>query len=141
MYAVGVLFNHEPPTRPVTRKITRGLCRIDTGIEVPSMGNLDAKRDWGHARDYVEMQWRMLQQDHRVRYRHCQERCAASLNSQRYRLGQHHLKLEEVGCRADSGAAVRIDPRYFRPSEVETLLGIPPRRENWDGPRQRWRNW
>ena len=95
MYACnGLLFNHESPRRGetfVTRKITRGLARIDAGLEeCLFMGNLDALRDWGHARDYVEMQWRMLQQDKPEDFVIAtgrQEWCAASSNSQQSALG------------------------------------------------------
>ena len=139
MYACnGVLFNHESPRRGetfVTRKITRGLCRIDTGLETCLyMGNLDSKRDWGHARDYVEMQWRMLQQDHPEDFviatvaesvRRFIELAAERLDGAALPEGDG---LEEIGRRADSSAVVvRID-RYFRPAEVETCWEIPPRR-------------
>jgi GDPmannose 4,6-dehydratase len=133
----GVLFNHESPLRGetfVTRKITRALARIKLGEQrCLYLGNLDAKRDWGHARDYVEMQWLMLQQNeprdyviatgeqHSVR-EFVQEACAA-LN----------MPIEWRGEGADTIAVdpdtyavfVAVDPRYFRPTEVETLLGDP----------------
>ena len=139
MYACnGVLFNHESPRRGetfVTRKITRGLCRIDAGLEeCLYMGNLDAKRDWGHARDYVEMQWRMLQQDHPEDFVIAtgrQESVRRFIELAAEKIGWGSIiwegdALTEVGRRADSGAVVvRIDPRYFRPAEVETLLGDP----------------
>ena len=139
MYACnGILFNHESPRRGetfVTRKITRGLCRIDTGLEACLyMGNLDAKRDWGHARDYVEMQWLMLQQDHPEDFviatgRQESVRRFIELAAQKIGWGGITWEgdgLEEVGRRTDSGTVVvRIDPRYFRPAEVETLLGEP----------------
>jgi GDPmannose 4,6-dehydratase len=103
------------------------------------MGNLDSLRDWGHARDYVEMQWRMLQQEQPEDYviatgRQESVRRFIELSARRLGWGQGdspaiHWKgsgLEEIGTRADSGAVVvRIDPRYFRPAEVETLLGDP----------------
>jgi len=139
----GLLFNHESPRRGetfVTRKITRGLARIDAGLDqCLFMGNLDSLRDWGHARDYVEMQWRMLQQEQPEDYviatgRQESVRRFIELSASRLGWGQGdgpaiHWKgsgLEEIGTRADSGAVVvRIDPRYFRPAEVETLLGDP----------------
>jgi GDPmannose 4,6-dehydratase len=140
----GILFNHESPRRGetfVTRKITRGLARINEGLEeCLFMGNLDSLRDWGHARDYVEMQWRMLQQPgipedfviatgRQESVRRFIELAASELG---WGAGGHPAiqwqgeGLEEVGRRADTGAVVaRIDPRYFRPAEVETLLGDP----------------
>ena len=142
MYACnGILFNHESPRRGetfVTRKITRGLARIDAGLDqCLFMGNLDSLRDWGHARDYVEMQWRMLQQEgppedfviatgRQESVRRFIELAASELG-----WGGIHWQgegLQEIGCRADKGdVVVRIDPRYFRPAEVETLLGDPTR--------------
>ena len=139
MYACnGVLFNHESPRRGetfVTRKITRGLARIDAGLDqCLFMGNLDSLRDWGHARDYVEMQWRMLQQqspEDFVIATGRQESVRRFIELTALQLGWGSLKWEgsgvaEVGRRLDTGAVVvRIDPRYFRPAEVETLLGDP----------------
>ncbi len=144
MYACnGILFNHESPRRGetfVTRKITRGLARIDAGLEqCLFMGNLDSLRDWGHARDYVEMQWRMLQQETPEDFviatgRQETVRRFIDLAAEHLGWGGRHgpaiqwngTGLEEVGRRADTGAVVvRIDPRYFRPAEVETLLGDP----------------
>ena len=142
MYACnGILFNHESPRRGetfVTRKITRGLARIDAGLDqCLYMGNLDSLRDWGHARDYVEMQWRMLQQEgppedfviatgRQESVRRFIELTAAELG-----WGGIHWQgegVDEIGLRADTGAmVVRIDRRYFRPAEVETLLGDPTR--------------
>ncbi|MDB4623051.1 GDP-mannose 4,6-dehydratase [bacterium] len=135
----GILFNHESPRRGetfVTRKITRGLARIDSGLEqCLYMGNLDSLRDWGHARDYVEMQWRMLQQEWPpedfviATGRHESVRTFIEMAAKE--LGWGNIKwsghgLDEIGQRADNGQiVVRIDPRYFRPSEVETLLGDP----------------
>ena len=140
----GILFNHESPRRGetfVTRKITRGLARIDAGLDqCIYMGNLDARRDWGHARDYVEMQWRMLQQKipedfviatgRQESVRRFIELTANALgwnkNDSKKKIGiiWEGSGLNEVGRRADSGKiVVKIDPRYFRPSEVETLLG------------------
>ena len=141
MYACnGVLFNHESPRRGetfVTRKITRGLARIDAGLEqYLYIGNLEARRDWGHARDYVEMQWRMLQQDRPEDYviatgRQESVRRFIELSAQALGWGEIHWEgtgKEEVGYRTDTGAqVVKIDPRYFRPAEVETLLGDPTR--------------
>ena len=139
MYACnGVLFNHESPRRGetfVTRKITRGLARIDAGLDqCLYMGNLDSLRDWGHARDYVEMQWRMLQQEIPEDFviatgRQESVRRFIELTAQELGWGQmvwEGTGLEETGRRADTGSVVvRIDPRYFRPAEVETLLGDP----------------
>ena len=136
MYACnGILFNHESPRRGetfVTRKITRGLANIIQGLEdCLYMGNLDALRDWGHAKDYVRMQWMMLQQDHAedfviatgVQYsvRQFIEWTAAELGMQLRWEGQG---VDEVGYWNDQ-PVVKIDPRYFRPTEVETLLGDP----------------
>ena len=138
MYACnGVLFNHESPRRGetfVTRKITRGLARIDAGLEqCLYVGNVDSMRDWGHARDYVEMQWLMLQQEgppedfviatgRQESVRRFIELAAAELGWGAMQWSGEGL--EETGRRSDTGAVVvRIDPRYFRPAEVETLLG------------------
>ena len=144
MYACnGILFNHESPRRGetfVTRKITRGLARIDAGLDqCLFMGNLDSLRDWGHARDYVEMQWRMLQQETPEDFVIAtgrQETVRRFIELAAEQLGWgggtgpaiqwDGEGLEEVGRRADTGAVVvQIDPRYFRPAEVETLLGDP----------------
>lgn len=142
MYACnGILFNHESPRRGetfVTRKITRGLARIDAGLEqCLFMGNLDSLRDWGHARDYVEMQWRMLQQEGPpedfVIATGRQESVRRFIELAASELGWGSIQwqgrgLQETGSRADTGdVVVRIDPRYFRPAEVETLLGDPTR--------------
>ncbi|MDM7938297.1 MAG: GDP-mannose 4,6-dehydratase [Cyanobium sp. CZS 48M] len=142
MYACnGILFNHESPRRGetfVTRKITRGLARIDAGLDdCLFMGNLDSLRDWGHARDYVEMQWRMLQQDGPpedfVIATGRQESVRRFIELTAAELGWGGIEwsgegLEEQGRRAGSDeVVVRIDPRYFRPAEVETLLGDPTR--------------
>ena len=134
----GVLFNHDSPRRGetfVTRKITRGLARVDAGLEeCLYMGNLDSLRDWGHARDYVEMQWLMLQQEQPEDFviatgRQESVRRFIELSAQQLGWGPMQWEGEgtgEVGCRGDTGAVVvRIDPRYFRPAEVETLLGDP----------------
>ena len=139
MYACnGILFNHESPRRGetfVTRKITRGLARIDAGLDqCLFMGNLDSLRDWGHARDYVEMQWRMLQQDTPQDFVIAtgrQESVRRFIELSAAELGWGGIDwqgegLHEKGLRADTGeVVVRIDPRYFRPAEVETLLGDP----------------
>ncbi len=139
MYACnGILFNHESPRRGetfVTRKITRGLARIDAGLDdCLFMGNLDSLRDWGHARDYVEMQWRMLQQERPEDFVIAtgrQESVRRFIELAAQELGWGGIEwsgegLEEQGRRAGSDeVVVRIDPRYFRPAEVETLLGDP----------------
>jgi GDPmannose 4,6-dehydratase len=137
MYACnGILFNHESPLRGetfVTRKITRGLARIKMGLqEKLYMGNLNAKRDWGHARDYVEMQWRMLQQESPddfviatgVQYsvREFIERCAERLELGLVFQGEG---VDEIGINSKGETVVAVDPRYFRPTEVESLLGDP----------------
>ncbi|QNJ15985.1 GDP-mannose 4/6-dehydratase [Synechococcus sp. A18-40] len=141
MYACnGILFNHESPRRGetfVTRKITRGLARIDAGLEqCLFMGNLDSLRDWGHARDYVEMQWLMLQQEQPEDFVIAtgrQESVRRFIELAAAELGWGSIQwqgkgLEETGSRVDTGeVVVRIDPRYFRPAEVETLLGDPTR--------------
>ena len=141
MYACnGILFNHESPRRGetfVTRKITRGLARVDAGLdECLYMGNLDSLRDWGHARDYVEMQWLMLQQEQPEDFviatgRQESVRRFIELSAEQLGWGQVLWDGEgtaEVGRRGDTGAVVvKIDPRYFRPAEVETLLGDPSR--------------
>ena len=140
MYACnGILFNHESPRRGetfVTRKITRGLARIDAGLDdCLYMGNLDSLRDWGHARDYVEMQWRMLQQEGPpqdfVIATGRQETVRRFIELTAEQLGWGGIDwqgegIHEIGRRsASSEVVVRIDPRYFRPAEVETLLGDP----------------
>ena len=139
MYACnGVLFNHESPRRGetfVTRKITRGLARVDAGLDdCLHMGNLDSLRDWGHARDYVEMQWLMLQQDQPEDFVIAtgrQESVRRFIELTAHQLGWGSMQWDgegtsEVGRRGDTGeVVVRIDPRYFRPAEVETLLGDP----------------
>jgi GDPmannose 4,6-dehydratase len=139
MYACnGILFNHESPRRGetfVTRKITRGLARIDAGLdECLYMGNLDSLRDWGHARDYVEMQWRMLQQEGPpedfVIATGRQESVRRFIELTAAELGWGAIQWEgsgvsEMGLRSTGEVVVRIDPRYFRPAEVETLLGDP----------------
>ncbi len=138
MYATnGILFNHESPRRGetfVSRKITRALSRIHVGLEdCLYLGNLDARRDWGHAKDYVEAQWLMLQQDRPDDYviatgvqysvRDCVQVAADNLGMRIEFSGQG---LEEQGIDVATGkVVVRVDSRYFRPAEVETLLGDP----------------
>lgn len=135
MYACnGVLFNHESPIRGetfVTRKITRGLARIKVGLqECLFLGNLDAKRDWGHARDYVEMQWLMLQQDKPEDYVIATGRQYAVREFVKAAAERLDMKLTWQGTGADEKAfdqngrcVVAVDSHYFRPAEVETLLG------------------
>jgi GDPmannose 4,6-dehydratase len=135
MYACnGILFNHESPLRGetfVTRKITRALARIQLGmLDTLYIGNLDAKRDWGHARDYVEMQWLMLQQDkpedfviatgEQYSVRHFIDRCAARLGLSLTWTG---TGIDEKALGPSGNTIVAVDPRYFRPAEVATLLG------------------
>tara|TARA_Y100001968_G_C19448112_1_gene766614 strand:- start:2940 stop:4040 length:1101 start_codon:yes stop_codon:yes gene_type:complete len=134
----GILFNHESPRRGetfVTRKITRGLSRIHYGLdECLYLGNLDSLRDWGHAKDYVEMQWRMLQQEHPEDFviaTGIQETVRRFVELSAQCLGWGKIKwegkdLDEIGLREDTGQVViKIDPRYFRPSEVNSLQGDP----------------
>lgn len=130
----GILFNHESPIRGetfVTRKITRALARIKLGTQDElRLGNMDAKRDWGHARDYVRMMWLMLQQDRPEDYviatgqqysvREFVARAAEVLGMTVTFEGEG---VNEVGRDADGRVIVRVDPQYFRPAEVETLLG------------------
>jgi GDPmannose 4,6-dehydratase len=132
----GILFNHESPLRGetfVTRKITRGLARIKLGLQdTLFLGNLNARRDWGHARDYVEMQWLMLQQPKPQDYviatgrqhsiREFVQRCAKRLDLD---LTWHGTGVEEKAIDKNGKAVIVVDPRYFRPTEVETLLGDP----------------
>lgn len=150
MYACnGILFNHESPRRGetfVTRKITRGLANIAQGLEkCVYMGNLNSLRDWGHARDYVRMQWLMLQQDapedfviatgvqHSVRdfIRWSAEELGITLSFEGEGSAEH-ARVEAIrGNKAPAlkvgDIIVKVDPRYFRPAEVETLLGDPSR--------------
>ena len=131
----GILFNHESPRRGetfVTRKITRGLSRISIGEQgVLRLGNLDAKRDWGHAKDYVEAMWMMLQQDEPDDYviatgvqysvREFVEEAAPYFVM---KIAWEGEGLDEVGYDTYSGnQVIVVDPKYFRPAEVETLLG------------------
>lgn len=142
----GILFNHESPLRGetfVTRKVTRALARIVLGLQdCIHMGNLDAKRDWGHAKDYVEMQWLMLQQENpkdfviatgeQYSVRDFIEASAKELGISMKWEGQGEAETGIISSLSggDAGAnlkpgsvIVRVDPRYFRPTEVETLLG------------------
>ena len=131
----GILFNHESPVRGetfVTRKITRGLARVHVGLDdCLYLGNLDARRDWGHARDFVRAQWLMLQQpqpedfviatgqQHSVR-----EFCTRAARQLGMRLEWHGTGTDEHAVDAASGRTViKIDARYFRPTEVDALLG------------------
>ncbi len=141
----GILFNHESPIRGetfVTRKITRGLARIKMGLQdCLYLGNLDAKRDWGHAKDYVEMQWLMLQQREPEDY----VIATGEQYSVREFVDQVAKRLEmpirwegtgtdEKGYDAKGNLIVAVDPRYFRPTEVDTLLGDPSKAKkklNW----------
>ncbi len=130
----GILFNHESPIRGetfVTRKITRALARIKLGLqECLYLGNLDAKRDWGHAKDYVEMQWLMLQQDKPedfviatgVQYS-VRDFVNAAVREMGMSVTWKGHGVEEKGYCASGKCIVAIDPRYFRPTEVESLLG------------------
>lgn len=130
----GILFNHESPLRGetfVTRKITRALARIKLGLQdCLYLGNLDAQRDWGHARDYVEMQWLILQQSkpddfviatgvqHSVR-----EFLVAAAEELGMEIHWSGRGIEEQGQDKNGKIIVRVDPRYFRPTEVESLIG------------------
>ncbi|MFN4276612.1 MAG: GDP-mannose 4,6-dehydratase [Ferrovibrio sp.] len=130
----GILFNHESPLRGetfVTRKITRALARIKLGLQdCLYLGNMNARRDWGHARDYVEMQWLMLQQDkpedfviatgEQYSVREFVEIAAQEVGIKVTWKGEG---VEEKGYTDDGKCIVAVDPRYFRPTEVETLLG------------------
>ena len=135
MYACnGILFNHESPVRGetfVTRKITRALARIKLGLqECLYLGNLDAKRDWGHAKDYVEMQWLMLQQEKAedfviatgVQFS-VREFVDAAAHEIGMAISWKGEGVGEKGYDAKGKCIVSVDPRYFRPTEVETLLG------------------
>jgi GDPmannose 4,6-dehydratase len=149
MYACnGILFNHESPRRGetfVTRKITRGIANIAQGLEqCLFLGNMDSLRDWGHARDYVRMQWLMLQQDHaedfviatgkQISVREFVAMTAREAGITLEFTGTGVAEIATVAAVTDASKApavklgdviVRIDPRYFRPAEVETLLGDP----------------
>jgi GDPmannose 4,6-dehydratase len=136
MYACsGILFNHESPRRGetfVTRKITRGLSKISVGLQdVLELGNLNAKRDWGHSKDFVEAMWLMLQQNEPDDYviatgvqysvRDFVEAAAPYFGMKIEWKGEG---LNEVGVDRNTGRTViKVNPKYFRPAEVETLLG------------------
>ncbi|MBY0340720.1 MAG: GDP-mannose 4,6-dehydratase [Rhodocyclaceae bacterium] len=137
MYACnGILFNHESPIRGetfVTRKITRALARIKLGLQdALYLGNMDAKRDWGHARDYVEAQWLILQQDQPedfviatgVQYS-VREFVDAAAKELGIEIEWRGSGVDEKGYDTSGKVIVAVDPRYFRPTEVETLLGDP----------------
>jgi GDPmannose 4,6-dehydratase len=138
MYACnGILFNHESPLRGetfVTRKITRALARIKLGLQdCLYLGNIDARRDWGHARDFVEMQWLMLQQETAddyviatgVQYS-VREFVQAAATELEMHIDFSGNDVDEVGTDRVTGKVIlRIDPQYYRPTEVETLLGDP----------------
>lgn len=147
----GILFNHESPVRGenfVTRKITRALARIKLGLqECLYLGNLDAKRDWGHAKDYIEMQWLMLQQaqpEDFVIATGVQYSVREFVNAAATELGMEirweGKGIEEKGYWEDHfthsasplsrSPIVAVDPRYFRPTEVDTLLGDPSKARN-----------
>lgn len=149
MYACnGILFNHESPVRGetfVTRKITRALARIKLGLQdCLFLGNMDAKRDWGHARDYIEMQWLMLQQEQAEDFviaTGVQYSVRDFVNAAAKELGMtirwEGEGVEEKGYLVGAGLPaknpspiVAVDPRYFRPTEVETLLGDPGKAKN-----------
>lgn len=132
----GILFNHESPIRGetfVTRKITRALSRIKLGLqECLYLGNLDAKRDWGHAKDYVEMQWLMLQQHYPEDFIiatgkqfSVRDFVTAASEELGIKIRWEGEGVEEKGYDVDGKCIVAVDPRYFRPTEVETLLGDP----------------
>ena len=132
----GILFNHESPLRGetfVTRKITRALARIKLGLQdCLYLGNLDSLRDWGHARDYVEMQWLMLQQEKPEDFviaTGVQYSVRAFVDAAAKELGisisWKGTGVDETGADQTGRTIVRVDPRYFRPTEVETLLGDP----------------
>ncbi|WP_461208966.1 GDP-mannose 4,6-dehydratase [Desulfocurvus sp. DL9XJH121] len=136
MYACnGILFNHESPMRGetfVTRKITRALARISLGLQdCLYLGNMEAKRDWGHARDYVQMMWLMLQRDEPEDFVIATGRqhsvrefvdCAAKVLEMKLAWEGEGKDMQAVD-QATGKAVVRVDPRYFRPTEVDTLLG------------------
>jgi len=135
MYACnGILFNHESPVRGelfVTRKITRALARIKLGMQSRLyLGNLSARRDWGHARDYVEAQWLMLQRSTPEDFviatgiqRSVREFVALAAEELSMQIEWRGEGIEEKGYDSSGNCIVSVDPRYFRPTEVETLLG------------------
>ena len=139
MYACsGILFNHESPRRGetfVTRKITRALRAISEGKQkCLYLGNLDALRDWGHAKDYVEAMWLMLQQEQAEDFviatgeqysvRRFVEKCAPYFGMN---IRWKGCGLDEIGINSDGETVIRVDSKYFRPAEVETLLGDAPK--------------
>ena len=132
----GILFNHESPLRGetfVTRKITRALARIKLGLQDKLyLGNLGSLRDWGHARDYVEMQWRMLQQDQPEDFviatgmqRSVRDFVTLAAEVIGIKLHWKGQGVDEIAVDQSGSAVVAVDPLYFRPTEVETLLGDP----------------
>jgi len=137
----GILFNHESPVRGetfVTRKITQAVAAIAAGIqETLYLGNLDAKRDWGHARDYVDGMWRMMQQNEPDDYvlatgeaHSVREFVGPAFEVAGTRIAWQGKGLEEIGTDANSGhVLVRVDARYFRPTEVDHLFGDPSKAE------------
>ena len=137
----GILFNHESPVRGetfVTRKITRALARIKLGLQdCVYLGNLDAKRDWGHAKDYVEMQWLMLQQEEPEDYViatgvqfSVRDFVNAAADELSMKIHWEGVGVDEKGYDEKGGCIVAVDSRYFRPTEVETLLGDPSKAKN-----------
>ncbi|MFA7307918.1 MAG: GDP-mannose 4,6-dehydratase [Hyphomicrobium sp.] len=138
----GILFNHESPIRGetfVTRKITRAVARIGAGLQSTLyLGNLDAKRDWGHAKDYVEGMWKIVQADRPSDYvlatgethavREFVELAFAEIGKT---IGWKGTGVDEIGFDTKTGAElIRVDPRYFRPTEVDLLLGDPSKAKN-----------
>ncbi len=132
----GILFNHESPVRGetfVTRKITRALCRIKLGLQKKLfLGNINAKRDWGHAKDYVEMQWLMLQQAKPVDYviatgeqHSVKEFIELAAGKLQINLSWKGEGINETGIDQDGNEIIKIDPKYYRPTEVDSLLGDP----------------
>ncbi len=132
----GILFNHESPRRGetfATKKITQGLSRIHYGLqEILYMGNIDSRRDWGHAKDYVEMQWRMLQQEKPEDFviatgKQSTVRSFIELSAKILGWGGINWEgegIHEIGKRQDNGdVVIKINPKYFRPTEVDSLLG------------------
>ena len=134
----GILFNHESPRRGetfATKKITQGLSRIHHGLQKKLyMGNIDSRRDWGHAKDYVEMQWRMLQQEKPEDFviatgKQSTVRSFIELSAKILDWGGIDWEgegINEIGKRKDNGdIVIQIDPKYYRPTEVDSLLGDP----------------
>ena len=137
----GILFNHESPRRGetfVTRKITRALARIKLGLQdCLYLGNMDALRDWGHAKDYVYMQWLMLQQENpddfviaTGKQYSVRDFVKAASNELEMELTWEGERLDEKAYTADGKCVVKVDPKYFRPTEVATLLGNPEKAKN-----------